>query len=46
MESEIEDVSPTACQSCGFSDTLIIWSEKYSGDRGVCVSCEHNWPES
>ena len=43
MESE-NQIMP--CMSCKSHDTYLIWSENYSGYRGVCDICESNWPES
>ncbi len=43
MKSEI-DVMP--CMSCASPDTYLIWSDNYSGYRGICDICESNWPES
>jgi hypothetical protein len=36
----------TPCMACDSPVTYIIWSKKYSGYRGECVACNHNWPES
>lgn len=34
------------CMSCESKETYIVWSENYSGYRGMCDACKHNWPES
>jgi len=34
------------CMVCGNPDTFMIWSENYSGYRGICDMCEYDWPES
>jgi len=44
IESDVE--KQNNCLACGFSETRVIWSERYSGYRGICNSCKHNWPES
>lgn len=44
--ADTEEVESISCQACGFSKTYITWSVKYSGYRGFCVTCKHNWPES
>ena len=36
----------TECMGCGSPVTYIIWSKSYSGYRGKCMVCNHNWPES
>ena len=45
-EDELGAEYTTACMGCGSPVTYIIWSEKYSGYRGKCMNCNHNWPES
>lgn len=40
------ETESTDCQACGYPETRIVWSEKYSGERGICIACHHNWPES
>lgn len=39
-------IHATECMACGSPVTYIIWSESYSGYRGKCIACDHNWPES
>lgn len=34
------------CMVCENTNTYMIWSENYSGYRGICDICEYDWPES
>ena len=45
-DADAEEIQSTSCKACGFSRTWVMWSTKYSGYRGFCMSCKHNWPES
>ena len=35
-----------SCMVCGSTKTYICWCKNYSGFRGNCFVCKHNWPES
>ncbi len=34
------------CNTCAKKSAFVIWDERYSGYRGVCIFCGGNWPES
>jgi len=34
------------CIGCGCKEALIIFEERYHGERGSCPKCGANWPES
>ena len=43
---EKTQAQPMSCMACGCENTEIIWSDNYSGFRGMCIRCMCNWPES
>ena len=34
------------CYTCNKKSAVLLWTEKYSGFRGICKRCGNNWPES
>ena len=46
MEPKKFEEQTIPCMVCGSPKTYISWSRNYSGYRGRCIACEHNWPES
>ena len=46
VESKKFEEQTVPCMVCGSPKTYIMWCKGYSGYRGRCISCKHNWPES
>jgi hypothetical protein len=39
-------IIPTKCLGCGSPSAFAIYEPKYGEDRGKCLECGSDWPES
>ena len=41
-----EYITDETCMACGDDKVYVYKSTKYTGYRGICITCKNNWPES